>query len=30
MEKVLTRAVGRVPEFADLGVNPKQCWAGMY
>jgi sarcosine oxidase subunit beta len=30
MEKVLTRAVDRVPEFADLAVNPKQCWAGMY
>jgi sarcosine oxidase, subunit beta len=30
MEKVLTRAVDRVPEFVDLPVNPKQCWAGMY
>jgi glycine/D-amino acid oxidase-like deaminating enzyme len=30
LEKVLTRAVDRVPEFADLAVNPKQCWAGMY
>ena len=30
MEKVLTRAVERVPQFADLPVNPKQCWAGMY
>jgi sarcosine oxidase subunit beta len=30
LEKVLTRAVARVPEFADLAVNPKQCWAGMY
>jgi sarcosine oxidase subunit beta len=30
LEKVLTRAVERVPQFADLPVNPKQCWAGMY
>lgn len=30
LEKILTRAVNRVPEFADLPVNPKQCWAGMY
>jgi sarcosine oxidase subunit beta len=30
MEKILTLAVDRVPEFADLAVNPKQCWAGMY
>jgi glycine/D-amino acid oxidase-like deaminating enzyme len=30
LEKALTRAVDRVPEFADLAVNPKQCWAGMY
>jgi len=30
LEKVLTLAVDRVPQFADLPVNPKQCWAGMY
>ena len=30
LEKVLTRAVSRVPQFVDLPVNPKQCWAGMY
>ncbi|HZF39571.1 MAG TPA: FAD-dependent oxidoreductase [Blastocatellia bacterium] len=30
LEKILTRAVDRVPEFVDLPVNPKQCWAGMY
>jgi sarcosine oxidase subunit beta len=30
LEKVLTLAVDRVPLFADLPVNPKQCWAGMY
>jgi len=30
LEKILTGAVDRVPQFADLPVNPKQCWAGMY
>jgi sarcosine oxidase subunit beta len=30
LEKVLTRAVIRVPQFEDLPVNPKQCWAGLY
>ena len=30
IEKILTHAVVRVPQFADLPVNPKQCWAGMY
>jgi sarcosine oxidase subunit beta len=30
LEKVLTHAVDRVAEFAELPVNPKQCWAGMY
>jgi sarcosine oxidase subunit beta len=30
LEKILTHAVNRVPQFADLPVNPKQCWAGMY
>jgi sarcosine oxidase, subunit beta len=30
LEKILTRAVSRVPQFVDLPVNPKQCWAGMY
>jgi len=30
LEKILTRAVNRVPQFVDLPVNPKQCWAGMY
>jgi sarcosine oxidase subunit beta len=30
LEKILTHAVNRVPEFVDLPVNPKQCWAGMY
>ncbi|MFN0088111.1 MAG: NAD(P)/FAD-dependent oxidoreductase [Blastocatellia bacterium] len=30
IEKILTRAINRVPEFEDLPVNPKQCWAGMY
>jgi sarcosine oxidase subunit beta len=30
LEKILTHAVNRVPDFIDLPVNPKQCWAGMY
>src|SRR5262245_4358623 len=30
LEKTLMRAVNRVPQFIDLPVNPKQCWAGMY
>lgn len=30
IEKILTHAVKRVPQFADLAVNPHQCWAGMY
>src|ERR1044072_9578482 len=30
IEKILTRAVNRVPEFADAKVNPSRCWAGMY
>jgi sarcosine oxidase subunit beta len=30
IEKILTRAVNRVPCFADLAVNPRRCWAGMY
>lgn len=30
IEKILTRAIRRVPEFEELPVNPKQCWAGMY
>jgi sarcosine oxidase subunit beta len=30
IEKVLLHAVNRVPQFADLPVNPRQCWAGMY
>ncbi len=30
IEKILIHAVNRVPQFADLGVNPHQCWAGMY
>jgi sarcosine oxidase subunit beta len=30
IEKILTRAVSRVPEFADVEVNPRRCWAGMY
>lgn len=30
IEKILPRAVSRVPEFADAKVNPSRCWAGMY
>jgi sarcosine oxidase subunit beta len=30
IEKVLTLAVRRVPAFADVEVNPNQCWAGLY
>jgi sarcosine oxidase subunit beta len=30
IEKILTHAVNRVSQFADLPVNPRQCWAGMY
>ena len=30
IEKILTYAVNRVPCFADLAVNPRRCWAGMY
>ncbi len=30
IEKSLTHAASRVPDFANLAVNPKRCWAGMY
>ncbi len=30
VEKILTRAVSRVPCFEDLQVNPKRAWAGLY
>jgi len=30
IEKSLTHAASRVPDFANLQVNPKRCWAGMY
>ncbi|MFN0123857.1 MAG: NAD(P)/FAD-dependent oxidoreductase [Blastocatellia bacterium] len=30
IEKILMRAITRVPQFAELPINPKQCWAGMY
>jgi len=30
IEKVLTRAADRVPVFAELAVNPRRCWAGLY
>src|SRR5580704_6670663 len=30
IEKILTHAAARVPDFANLAVNPRRCWAGMY
>jgi len=30
IEKILTRAADRVPCFANLAVNPKRAWAGLY
>jgi sarcosine oxidase subunit beta len=30
VEKILTRAANRVPCFANLAVNPKRAWAGLY
>lgn len=30
LEKILTRAADRVPCFANLAVNPRRCWAGLY
>jgi len=30
IEKILTRAVDRVPVFENLAVNPKRAWAGLY
>jgi sarcosine oxidase subunit beta len=30
IEKILTRAVDRVPCFAEAEVNPRRCWAGLY
>lgn len=30
IEKSLTHAAARVPAFADLAVNPRRCWAGLY
>ncbi|HTB19797.1 MAG TPA: FAD-binding oxidoreductase, partial [Bryobacteraceae bacterium] len=30
IEKILTHAASRVPDFANLAVNPRRCWAGMY
>lgn len=30
IEQVLTHAASRVPDFANLAVNPKRCWAGLY
>jgi sarcosine oxidase subunit beta len=30
IEKILTRAVDRVPVFEELEVNPSRAWAGLY
>jgi len=30
IEKILTRAVKRLPCFERVEVNPKKCWAGLY
>jgi sarcosine oxidase subunit beta len=30
VERILTYAADRVPCFAELAVNPRRCWAGMY
>jgi sarcosine oxidase subunit beta len=30
IERILTRAAARVPEFADLAVDPRKTWAGLY
>jgi len=30
IEKVLTRAVDRVPVFEEMEVNPSRAWAGLY
>ena len=30
VEKILTRAVRRVPCFESAEVNPRRCWAGLY
>jgi sarcosine oxidase, subunit beta len=30
VEKILTRAADRVPCFANLPVNPRRAWAGLY
>lgn len=30
IEKILTRAVHRVPAFENLEVNPRRAWAGLY
>jgi sarcosine oxidase subunit beta len=30
IEKILTRAVNRVPLFEEVPVNPRRAWAGLY
>jgi sarcosine oxidase subunit beta len=30
IERILTKAVNRVPCFEEAQVNPRRCWAGLY
>ena len=30
IEKILVRAASRVPSFAEVPINPKRAWAGLY
>jgi len=30
VEKILLRAANRVPSFAEVPINPKRAWAGLY
>jgi sarcosine oxidase, subunit beta len=30
IEQILIHAADRVPDFANLAVNPRRCWAGLY
>lgn len=30
IEKILVRAANRVPSFAEVPINPKRAWAGLY
>ncbi len=30
IEQILIHAADRVPDFTNLAVNPRRCWAGLY